>query len=114
MTIKRDTLNDFIGFSFIYFLVFISGWYRLSHPEEMYSAWSISLLIMLIISVLYELTPSSERPYTGTKLLVIFGVILMEVTIYVIKNIYLLFVLAVIFTHFSIKMKAKEKRSQVW
>jgi len=114
MAIKKDNLNDLIGFSFIYFLVFSNGWYRLSHPEEMYSAWSSSLLIMLIVSVLRELTPSSERPYIGTKLLVIFGVISMEVTIYVIGNIYLLFVLAVIFTYFSIKMKAKEKRSQVW
>ncbi|WP_048055302.1 hypothetical protein [Pyrococcus sp. NA2] len=114
MTIKGESLNDFLGFSFIYSLLFFDGWYKLSHPEEMYSAWSNSLLIMVIVSVLYKLTPSSERPYIRTKLLVIFGVIFMEATIHVIGNVYLLFALAVIFTYLSIKMKAKEKRSQIW
>jgi len=113
MAIKRSDLNDIIGFSFIYFLVFVDGWRRISHPEEMYSVWSRSLFIMLIVLALYALTPSSERPYTRTKLLIIFGVILMEITIYTIGNIYLLFVLAVVFTYFSIKIKSKEKRSQV-
>ncbi|EHR79846.1 hypothetical protein OCC_10229 [Thermococcus litoralis DSM 5473] len=86
MAIKRSNLNDIIGFSFIYFLVFVDGWRRISHPEEMYSVWSRSLFIMLIVLALYALTPSSERPYTRTKLLIIFGVILMEITIYTIRK----------------------------